>query len=426
MPTTEQISNTKVSPNFIDVLYLTNNNQIPFEIKQLLRQKKLSFSILPLDKFSHILQQIKLIGTVVIDTKGISDSQQQKLPEITESFVTKNIGTIVLGSVNINLSLKNFIAGQLIKRFSLINIMESVSIEGLWATISVNLAYRRKTVRLSEKIKVLQKKPDITNTCDLAEQLRTAETVAGNLAEQLRMAGYVQRDFLPKHLPNSEQIRWSATFLPCECASGDIYDIARIDEQHIGFYIADVVGHGMPAALLTIFIKQSLVMREIIGNNYRIFPAAEVIRNLNLRMTEKRLSGQQFATCCYCILNIKTLQLTYARAGHPYPVLIRGSNPPQHLETRGSLLGVFERANYVQQTIQLQPGDKLLLYSDGAEPFIGGYSEENHFTFNEYFHEIKDLGIDEMTEKLSTIFQNSQFQASSIDDDITTIGLEIL
>ncbi|MCJ7730115.1 MAG: SpoIIE family protein phosphatase, partial [Sedimentisphaerales bacterium] len=80
-----------------------------------------------------------------------------------------------------------------------------------------------------------------------------------SLTEQLRLAGQVQRDFLPSYLPDNDRLRWAAIFLPAECVSGDIYDVARLDEQHIGFYIADVVGHGMPAALLTIFIKQALV-----------------------------------------------------------------------------------------------------------------------------------------------------------------------
>jgi sigma-B regulation protein RsbU (phosphoserine phosphatase) len=163
----------------------------------------------------------------------------------------------------------------------------------------------------------------------LAEQLAMTKVLADNLTEQLRLAGLVQQDFLPAKLPNTDEVQWATIFLPAEWVSGDIYDIVRIDEQHIGFYVADIVGHGMPAALLTIFLKQALVMRETIENNYRIFSPAEVVKNLNLRMTAQKLSGYQFATCCYCLLNTKTLQLTYARAGHPYPILIRSGQQPE-------------------------------------------------------------------------------------------------
>jgi sigma-B regulation protein RsbU (phosphoserine phosphatase) len=199
----------------------------------------------------------------------------------------------------------------------------------------------------------------------------------------------------------------------------------RIDEQHMGFYVADVVGHGMPAALLTIFVKQALVMRETINNDYHIYSPAEVMKNLNVRMAAQKLSGYQFATCCYCLLNIKTLQLTFARAGHPYPILIRAGEQPQRLEIEGSLLGIFGQAEYVQESIQLQQGDKLLLYSDGLEPFISSFDDKGDFNFSKEFYEIGDLPIVEMMDKFNTLAQNLKI-APSEADDITMVGLEIL
>ena len=268
-------------------------------------------------------------------------------------------------------------------------------------------------------------KMGLTITDEVPKNFTDAQAFADNLAEELRMAGLVQRDFLPHQLPNCGQLRWATTFLPAEWVSGDIYDIARVDEQHIGFYVADVVGHGMPAALLTIFLKQALVMRQTVGNSYNVFSPAEVMTNLNLRMTGQKLSSHQFATSCYCLLNIKTLQLTYARAGHPYPVLIRASQQPQQLEIQGSLLGIFEQAEFCQQTIQLQPGDKLLLYSDGAEPVIGSFDCLTGFSFSEEFCKIKDLPIVEMTDKFNTLIQNQEIKPSELDD-VTMVGLEIL
>jgi sigma-B regulation protein RsbU (phosphoserine phosphatase) len=251
------------------------------------------------------------------------------------------------------------------------------------------------------------------------------ETLVDNLTDQLRLAGLVQQDFLPSKLPNTDETRWAKVFLPAEWVSGDIYDAVRVDERHIGFYVADVVGHGMPAALLTIFLKQALVMRETVGNYYRVFSPAEVVKNLNLRMTAQKLSGCQFATCCYCLLNIETLQLTYARAGHPYPVVIRLGEPPRQLEVGGTLLGVFEQADYVQETVQLQPGDKLLLYSDGAEPFIGSFDDQGHFDFYEEFCKTTDLPIVEALDSLNILMKNREIAPSEIDD-MTLLGLEIL
>ena len=307
----------------------------------------------------------------------------------------------------------------------MINVMESVSMDELWAKVSANLAYRKKSYGITTKPLVPRKHVLRIHKNKLAEQLSMTKTLADNLAEQLRLAGLVQQDFLPAQLPNTDEVQWATVFLPAEWVSGDIYDIVRIDEQHIGFYVADVVGHGMPAALLTIFLKQALLMRETYESNYRIFPPSEIIKNLNMRMAAQKLSGYQFATCCYCLLNIKTLQLTFARAGHPYPILIRDGQQLEQLEIRGSLLGIFEQAEYPQQTIQLQPGDKLLLYSDGAEPFIGKFDDKTGFGFSEQFYEIKDSSVVEMMDKLNTIAHNQKIEPSEVDD-ITIVGLEIL
>jgi len=225
-------------------------------------------------------------------------------------------------------------------------------------------------------------------------------------------------------MPDSDRLRWAAVFLPAECVSGDIYDVARLDEQHIGFYVADVVGHGMPAALLTIFLKQALVMRQTTGSSYQIFSPAEVIANLNLRMTAQKFSGNLFATCCYCLLNTETLELTYARGGHPYPILIRPRKGLQRLEAQGSLLGIFENAKYAQQTIRLHSGDKLLLYSDGAESAIGSFDDTGSFNFTEKFHELTHLPMVAMAEKFNSLVQNQGFKSYEVDD-ITMVGLEV-
>jgi len=414
----------ELEKDFIDVLYLTNQSHIPAEIKRLLKRKKLSCHTLPIDKFSKVRDRLNLIGTVIIDTKNSDVSRQQQLARVIESLEIENIGMILLTD-RPEMPVKSFSISPSRTSFSMINAMESIFIDELWVKISANLAYRKKSSGITTKPLVPRKHALRIHRNKLAEQLSMTKTLADNLAEQLRLAGLVQQDFLPTQLPSIDEVQWATVFLPAEWVSGDIYDIVRIDEQHIGFYVADVVGHGMPAALLTIFLKQALLMRETYESNYRIFPPSEIIKNLNMRMAAQKLSGYQFATCCYCLLNIKTLQLTFARAGHPYPILIRGGQQLEQLEIRGSLLGVFEQAEYTQQTVQLQPGDKLLLYSDGAEPFIGKFDDKTGFGFSEQFYEIKDLSVVEMMDRLNTIAHNQKIEPSEIDD-ITIVGLEIL
>ena len=315
--------NTTVPEGFIDVVYLSDKPQMPAEIRRLFRQKKLTYHLLPLDRYSDIRTRTDRIGTVLVDAEGIDISQDQRLGRVLDALERDNIG-IVLLTQRIKRPVRSFSLVSSETSFSMASSVDSISLDDLWASISVNLAQRKHQhsgiatkppgpTSLSERL--WDKKP--------ADRSEAHGSFVDSVKEQLRLAGLVQRDFLPAQLPNSDELQWAVTFLPAEWVSGDIYDVARIDEQHIGFYIADAVGHSMPAALLTMFIKQALVMRQTVDKNYRIFSPAEVVRNLNLKMAGQKLSGYQFATCCYCLLNVKTRQLTFARAGHPYPILLR-------------------------------------------------------------------------------------------------------
>ncbi len=418
------LNGIEVPQGFTDVIYLTNRGHIPSEVRRLFKHKKLSYAVLPIDEYPYIRNRLDLVGTVIIDTKDLDTSQQQRLAGIIESLETENIGVILLIS-RMALPIRSFSLSPTKTSFSMASTIESVSVDELWVRISINLAYRQKSSGITVRPSAPAKQMPRIYKNRLAEQLRMTGALVDNLSEQLRLAGLVQQDFLPTQLPNTDKVRWATVFLPAEWVSGDIYNITRIDEQYIGFYVADVVGHGMPAALLTIFLKQALVMRETVENNYRIFSPAEAVRNLNARLSGQKLSGYQFATCCYCLLNTATMQLTFARAGHPYPVIIRPGQEPQQLEIRGSLLGIFNEAEYAQQTIQLQSGDKVLLYSDGAEPFIGSFNDQTGYHFSKEFCEMKDLSIVEMLDRFKAIAQSDTMKPAEVDD-ITIVGLEIL
>jgi serine phosphatase RsbU (regulator of sigma subunit) len=411
-----------LNESFIDVLYITSRGQMPLEIKRLLEQKKVSCHVLPINRFHEVRDRFDLIGTVIIDMEGTNCSEQ--LVQIIESLETKHIGVILLSDKD-KLPVESSSMSPSTISLPKSETSEVSSLDELWVRISANLKHREKSSTPAAKPATSSRRIQTTYKNKLAEQIDTARTLIENLAEQLRLAGLVQKDFLPTKLPQTDRIRWATIFLPAEWVSGDIFDIVRVDEEHIGFYLADVVGHGMPAALLTIFLKQALVMRQTVENNYRVFSPSEVVRNLNIRMAAQKLSGYQFATCCYCLLNIKTLELTFARAGHPYPILIRAGKPLEQLEIRGSLLGVFEQTEFPQRTIQLKPGDKLLLYSDGADSLIGNFNNRLGFCFTKEFQEIKHMPITQLLDVFGSHIRNQEVEQIEIDD-ITMVGLEIL
>jgi hypothetical protein len=412
------------SGSFTDVVFLSDDTDVPVEIRRLFRQKKLSYRLLPLAGYQAVHSRPDLIGTVVINAEGMNVSENPELGRIMESLERDNIATILL-TQPVRRSVKSFSMASSGHSWSQGESPESIALDDLWAQICINLAYRKRpSAQVTGKPSAIVNSSDRLLSSKTPEEPHATGALVDSLTEQLRLAGLVQRDFLPSRLPNCNEAQWAVTFMPAEWVSGDIYDVARIDEQHIGFYLADAVGHSMPAALLTIFLKQSLAMRETIGNTYRIFAPSEVMKNLNCKMVDQKLSSYQFATCCYCLLNIGTRQLTFARAGHPYPLLFRPGEAPQQLQTRGALLGIFDTADFIQQTIQLNAGDRLLLYSDGAESLIGQTTASEEFRFSDELLAIKDASITEIVNNLTARAKNRQIDPAEVDD-LTLVGLEI-
>ena len=185
--------------------------------------------------------------------------------------------------------------------------------------------------------------------------------------EEMRLAARLQVDFLPRTLPEMGQVSFNVFFRPASYVSGDIYDVARLDEDHVAFFVADAVGHGMPAALLTIFLKRTLQTKELTKDGYRLILPDEALAHLNNELVQQQLSHCQFVTMAYAILNTRTLRLQWSRAGHPSPMLLKTKGSAEELELDGALLGVFADEKFPLQSVQLSPGDSVLMYSDGFE-----------------------------------------------------------
>src|SRR4051812_16087294 len=124
------------------------------------------------------------------------------------------------------------------------------------------------------------------------------------LDEELRLAARIQQDFLPKFLPQVGPVHFHTLFRPAGYVSGDLYDVMRLDEDHVGFFVCDAVGHGMPAALLTMFIKRALVTKEIYNSGYRLLDPCETLKRLNDALVEQNLSQATYATAMYGIVNV--------------------------------------------------------------------------------------------------------------------------
>ncbi len=190
----------------------------------------------------------------------------------------------------------------------------------------------------------------------------------GEIDQEMRLAGRLQRDFMPRELPQVPGFAFEAIFRPASWVSGDLYDAFCIDEHHLGMFIADAMGHGVAAGLLTMFLRHALPSRQIDGQSHRLVGPAEALGDLHASLVRQHLPNCQFVTAAYAIIDTRSRELTLARAGHPYPILISRNGEISEVRVNGSLLGLGDIASdFSERRITLAPGDKLVFYTDGAD-----------------------------------------------------------
>jgi len=276
-----------------------------------------------------------------------------------------------------------------------------------------------------EQIDSMRKEIDLLNL-ELSQLRRRGDMLdyhMSRLDEELRLAARLQQDFLPKTLPKLGPIEFQTLFRPAGHVSGDFYDVIRLDESHIGFYIADAVGHGVPAALLTMFIKHALVTKQITDGGYRLLGAAETLTRLNSTLIDQDLSAATFATAIYGTIDTRSLKITFSRGGHPHPILLRGDGTIEHLECDGGLLGVFPEETFAEKSFQLMPGDRLLLYTDGIEVAFGEDIEANQARWFEELYKMRKLPARELLTNFAQVL-DAQPEARR-KDDLTMVVMEV-
>jgi sigma-B regulation protein RsbU (phosphoserine phosphatase) len=196
-----------------------------------------------------------------------------------------------------------------------------------------------------------------TQNLVLRNQLGTA---LKSLDREFQAVGEIQRSLLPENLPVIRGFELAAHYQTSARAGGDYYDFFQLDDGSWGLFIADVSGHGTPAAVL-MAITHAIAHAQP-GKHT---PPATLLAYLNDRLAKAYTRGGTFVTAFYLVLNPVTRVLTYARAGHNPPRLVR-KDKVISVEVEGGLpLGIMESQCYQQCTVQMEPGDMLLLYTDG-------------------------------------------------------------
>lgn len=190
------------------------------------------------------------------------------------------------------------------------------------------------------------------------------------LETQLEVARQVQLELLPPRDPHLEGFDISAYNFPTEEVSGDYYDWVRIYEDQIGIVIADVSGKGVPAALLMAFLRASLRAATHIGYAPHIS-----MSKVNYLLWES-IERNQFVTGFYGVLDATNRTLAYSNAGH-VPALLMNPDGTAHYEVRGGVpLGMFRDTRYYEYFQTIEPGQVLVLYTDGVTEAMNSAGEE--------------------------------------------------
>jgi len=192
-----------------------------------------------------------------------------------------------------------------------------------------------------------------------------------SVEQELETARRIQTSILPKRLPDLTGLRITARYQPMTAVAGDFYDFLQIDDRRVTILVADVSGHGVPAALIASMLKVAFAAQAHHARN-----PAEILAGLNAALSG--LIAGQFVTAACAFIDLEAQTVTYAGAGHPPTLLLRkGSHEVIELAENGLFLGPFQHAKYSNVSTSFTPGDHLLLYTDGiieatmpdAQPF---------------------------------------------------------
>jgi len=298
---------------------------------------------------------------VMRSTYGLSEEYRNKGPVLKDDPVVKAAfagDAVVLDDMRVDGRVKY---------------KEATKKEGLVSQLTVAMHFKGKAIGV---LRLYSPKPkrfyedDINLARAVASQCAVAITNArlysraiegARMAEQMRLAGLIQRKMIPEKAPRIAGLDIAATYIPCYDVGGDFYDFLQLDENRIVVAIADVMGKGMPAAMMMSCFRSSVrAYAQVDNTDTNIL---EIIDKLNI-MTCGECAGGEFISFFYAVIDAEKKTVTYCNCGHEPTVLIRGIQTID-LEKGGLVFGVDPKAEYEIETISLNDDDCLLFYTDG-------------------------------------------------------------
>jgi len=242
-----------------------------------------------------------------------------------------------------------------------------------------------------------------------------------SIETELETARQIQSSILPTTVPEFESLRIAASYQPMTAVAGDFYQFVRSDNHHLGILVADVSGHGIPAALISSMIKvamQSVALQAA--------DPAQVLAGLN-RILWSEAHGQ-FVSAAYVWIDTENHNALYSAAGHPPLLCWRNARSEmQRIESNGLLFGVQPDSAYPVCSVQLEPSDRFMLYTDGVTETENAEGEAFGDRQLERVLCVNRLQpASELSRQVLSELQKWRASAVSQQDDITLIVVDVL
>jgi sigma-B regulation protein RsbU (phosphoserine phosphatase) len=249
----------------------------------------------------------------------------------------------------------------------------------------------------------------------LAQQLLTIQN-------ELETARQIQLSILPSEIPGVEGLDIAARYIPMTAVAGDFYDFIVVDERHIGILVADVSGHGMPAALIASMLKIALSAQVTHAAD-----PAQVLSGLNQALCGK--FEHHYVTAAYLFIDMQKRTLSYAGAGYP-PLLMWGGSAKgvRDVLENGLFLGKFPFATYSFVELLFNAGDRILLYTDGiSETTNPAEVQFGADRFRQFLETERSTSADQFADRLlaELAHWSDRGAADDLDDDITMVAIHV-
>lgn len=294
-------------------------------------------------------------------TYGLSESYRnkgivsRKDPVIDEAFKGK---AVIIDDMSKDLRVKY---PQASLEEGLVSQM-TVSMEFKGRPIGVVRLYSPKPARFDEETRAIARL--VASQCAVAitnAKLYSQAVEGAHMAEQMRLGAVIQRRMIPNKLPGIHGLDIGAVYQPCFQIGGDLYDFFEINDHTLGIGIADVIGKGIPAAIMMSMFRGT--MRAYADGGYARHSFEEIIGMLNTAVIRECRDGE-FITMFFASIDVTEMKMTYCNCGHEPALLIRDGQITE-LDKGGLVLGILKDTDYEIGTVDLQDGDGILMYTDG-------------------------------------------------------------